>query len=115
MSRVSPNANAILGLNQIGVWIEAGVHQSDGYAFARESGIGVYAKAGRQGSEGGLCIQRPCCLNRIMQGRVSFGKQRSQEILLNASRTPVIVTIPERVPLGFGQHDFALGIPTHRA
>src|SRR5713226_10697620 len=95
--------------------IEAGVHQSNGYAFARESGISVQADARRQNSEGGLCSQRPCRLNRFMQGRVSFGKQRSQEILLNASRTRVIVTIPEWVPVGFGQHDFALGIPTHRA
>jgi len=95
--------------------IEASVHQSDGYAFARESGIGVQAEAGWQNSEGGLCIQGPCCLNCFMQCRVSFGKQCSQEILLNASGTCVIVTIPEWVPLGFGQHDFALGIPTYRA
>jgi hypothetical protein len=49
-----------------------------------------------------------------MQGRVSFSKHRSQEILLNASRTGVILTIPEWVPAGFSQHDCALGIPTHR-
>ena len=51
---------------------------------------------------------------RFMQGRVSSGKQRSQEVLLNAGRTRVIVTIPEWVPR-VSQHDFALGIPTHRA
>ncbi len=50
-----------------------------------------------------------------MQGRVAFGQQRLQEILLNASWTRGIVTIPEWVPLGFGQPDLALGIPTHRA
>jgi hypothetical protein len=73
------------------------------------------AQAGRQNSEGGLGIERPHRLNRFMQGRVPLGKQRSQEILLNASWTRVIVTIPEWIPLGFGQHDCAVGIPTHRA
>src|SRR5258708_34912106 len=47
---VSPSANAIPGLNQIGMWIEAGVHQRDGYAFSGESWIGVHAQAGRQNS-----------------------------------------------------------------
>ena len=54
--------------------IEASVHQSDGYAFARESGIGVQAETGRQNSEGGLCIQRPCRLDCLMEGRVAFGQ-----------------------------------------
>jgi len=53
--------------------IEASVHQSDGYAFAGESGISVQAEAGWQNSEGSFGIQRPCCLNRFMQGRVSPG------------------------------------------
>jgi hypothetical protein len=34
---------------------------------------------------------------------------------LNASRIGVILTIPEWVPAGFSQHDFAFGIPTDRA
>jgi hypothetical protein len=55
------------------MWIEAGVHQSDGYACAGETGIGVQAEAGRQNSEGGLCVQRPCRLDRFMQRRVAFG------------------------------------------
>jgi len=82
--------------------IEARVHQGKGYAFARESGICMQAKTCRQNPEGGFCIQWPCCLNRFMQGRVSLGKQRSQEILLNTCWTPGILAIPEWVPVGFG-------------
>ena len=73
MRGVSPNSNAISRLHQIGMRIEAGVHECDGYAFAGESGIGVQAEAGRQHSESGLCIQRPYRLNRFMKGRVSLG------------------------------------------
>ena len=74
MGGVGPNTNAISRLYQIGMRIEASVHQSDGDAFAGESGIGVQAEAGRQNSEGGLCIQRPCRLDRLMQRRVAFGQ-----------------------------------------
>jgi len=112
---VCPNTNAISRLNQVGVWIEAGVHHCDGYAFAGESGIGVQAEAGRQHSEGGLCIQRPCRLNRFMQGRVSLGQQRSQEVLLNASWKGAVLAIPIGIPLGFGLQGFVRGIPAHRA
>jgi hypothetical protein len=41
MSRICPNTNTIPRLHQIGMRIEASVHQRDGYAFAGESGIGV--------------------------------------------------------------------------
>ena len=112
---VCPNTNAISRLYQIGMRIEASVHQSDGYAFAGESGIGVQAEAGRQHSEGGLCIQRPCRLNRFMQGRVAFGQQSLQEVLLNASWTRAVLAIPIGIPTGFGQQGLAHGIPTHGA
>jgi hypothetical protein len=110
---VSPNTNAISRLHEIGMRIEASVHQSDGYTLAGESGIGVQAEAGRQRSEGRLCIQRPCCLNRFMEGRVAFGEQSLQQVLLNASWTRAIVSIPIGIPVGFGQQVSGGWILTH--
>jgi len=95
--------------------IKANVHQSDGYAFAGESGIGVQAEAGWQNSEGGLCIQRPCRLDRLMQDRVAFGQQSLQDVLLNASWTRAVFAIPIGIQLSFGQQGLAHGIPTHGA
>jgi hypothetical protein len=74
MGRLCPHTNAISRLHQIGMWIKASVHQSDGYSLAGESRVGVQAEAGGQNSEGGLCIQRPCRLDCLMQGRISFGQ-----------------------------------------
>src|SRR6266567_2458304 len=50
---ICPNTNAIPRLNKIRVRIEAGIYQSDGYAFSGESWIGVQSQAGWQNSEGG--------------------------------------------------------------
>jgi len=115
MSRVSPNTNAITRPHKIGMRIEAGVHQSKGHAPAGESGVRVKSKACGQNSECGFRIEWPCRLNRFMEGRVSLRKQRPQQILLDACWTPTIVTIPERIPSGFGELSFADRIPAHRA
>src|SRR5271166_2290839 len=99
---VGPNTNAIVRPHQVGMGIESGVHQRNGYALARESGIGVKSKACRKNTEGGLGVQRPGRLNRFMESGVSLAKQRPQQILLDACWTPTIGTSPKWVQSGLG-------------
>src|SRR5262245_28904933 len=83
------------------MWIKTGIHHRDRYASTRKARVRVQPQPCRQNTECSFRIERPHLLYGLMKGRVSFGKQDLQEILLDASRATTLAGFPEGIPACF--------------